>query len=256
MSLCHPLYSQADTGPAAMKKLHIQLKQTPQSLTGISALLIAALLSSGCSFSSLQQREQAITSQQQQLSKDQQKLETEKKAIKALRAELKQEQNRLEVLKKQPASHTQDGHTSDNNRVIIGEAEHVYISPPDVKLSARIDTGAKTSSLNAVDLVEFERDGKPYARFNIIDPTSGKKVEIERRIKKRIRIKEHEGESQRRPIVKMRVRLGKLDQRIEMSLTDRSDFEHQVLIGRNFLRDFAIVDVSKKYISQPVIENN
>lgn len=239
-----------------MKKLHIQLKQRPRSLTGISALLTAALLSSGCSFSALQQREQAVSSQQQQLTKDQQQLEKEKKALKALRAEIEQEQNRLEVLKKHPSSHAQDAHTSDNNRVIVGEAEYVYISPPDVKLSARIDTGAKTSSLNAVDLVEFERDGKPYARFNIIDPISGEKVEIERRIKKRIRIKEHEGESQRRPIVKMRVRLGNLDQRIEVSLTDRSEFEHQVLIGRNFLRDFAIVDVSKKYISQPVIEND
>ena len=247
-----------------MKKLHLQLNQTPRSLLGISFVLTMALLFSGCSFNALQLREQALATQQQQLTKDQQQLEEEKSALMALKVELEQEQNRLEVLKKQPIniSNTSAPSTQVNrpvrtsNRVIVGETEYVYISPPDIKLSARIDTGAKTSSLNAIDLVEFERDGKPYARFNIINPVNGKNVEIERRIVKRVRIKEHEGESQRRPIVKMRVRLGSLDQHIEMSLIDRGEFEHQVLIGRNFLRDFAVVDVSKKYISQPVIEKN
>ena len=46
----------------------------------------------------------------------------------------------------------------------------------------------------------------------------------------------------------MRVRIGSLDQRIKMTLTDRSEFKNQVLIGRNFLRDFAVVDVSKQFL--------
>ena len=239
-----------------MKKLHNQFSQlrTPACIGVVVAI---ALLSTGCSYNTLQQREQALSSQQQQLALAQQQLENEKRALTTLKEEIDQEKNRLEVLKKQPASHTvTDEQTTNNTRVIVGEAEYVYISPPDIKLSARIDTGAKTSSLNALDLVEFERDGKPYARFSVMDPVSGETIEIERRIRKRVRIKEHDGEAQRRPVVKIRVRLGSLDQRIEMTLTDRSKFEHQVLIGRNFLRDYAIVDVSKKYISQPVIEKN
>jgi hypothetical protein len=46
----------------------------------------------------------------------------------------------------------------------------------------------------------------------------------------------------------MRIRLGELTELIEMSLSDRSDFEFPVLIGRNFLTDNAVVDVSKQFV--------
>ena len=137
--------------------------------------------------------------------------------------------------------------TKQNNRTILGSLEHVYIDPPGINLIARIDTGAQTSSLNALDMVEFERDGKPYIRFNIIDPETNDKIEITRRIRGYARIKEFKGKSQRRPIVKIRIRLDNLDESINFTLIDRSKFKQQVLIGRNFLRDLAIVDVSKEF---------
>ena len=54
-------------------------------------------------------------------------------------------------------------------------------------------------------------------------------------------------ESQRRPVVRMRVVLADIDELINFTLENRSRFKHQVLIGRNLLQDLAIVDVSKKY---------
>lgn len=122
------------------------------------------------------------------------------------------------------------------------------IDPPGIVLGARIDTGAQTSSLNALDIVEFERDGKPYIKFNIINPNTGAKIELTRLIRGHTKIKKHMIESQRRPIVSLRVKLGELDEHISFTLVDRSKFQQQVLIGRNFLRDLAIVDVSKEYI--------
>ncbi len=134
-----------------------------------------------------------------------------------------------------------------DKRKVLGGLEHVYLDPPGIILSARIDTGAQTSSLNALDMVEFERDGKPYVKFNIIDPNTGEKIELMRRIRGHTKIKKHMTESQRRPIVSLRVKLGDLDEHISFTLVDRSKFQQQVLIGRNFLRDLAIVDVSKEY---------
>jgi hypothetical protein len=96
-------------------------------------------------------------------------------------------------------------------------------------------------------MVEFERDGKPYVKFNIIDPGTGGKIELTRRIRGHTKIKKHMAESQRRPIVSLRVKLGELDEHISFTLIDRSKFKQQILIGRNFLRDLAIVDVSKEY---------
>ncbi|MCW5617823.1 MAG: RimK/LysX family protein [Nitrosomonas sp.] len=134
-----------------------------------------------------------------------------------------------------------------DKRKILGGLEYIYLDPPGIVLSARIDTGAQTSSLNALDMVEFERDSKPFVKFNIVDPNTGEKIELTRRVRGHTKIKKHMTESQRRPIVSLRVKLGELDEHISFTLIDRSKFQQQALIGRNFLRDLAIVDVSKEY---------
>jgi hypothetical protein len=144
-----------------------------------------------------------------------------------------------------------------NNRTVLGGLEHIYLDPPGMNFSARIDTGAQTSSLNALDMVEFERDGQPYIKFNMLDPETGEKIELTRRIRGYVRIKEvNKRESQRRPVVRMRIRLANLDERISFTLVDRSKFRQQVLIGRNLLRDLAIVDVSKRYTTPKFIPDS
>lgn len=133
-------------------------------------------------------------------------------------------------------------------RTILGGLENVFLDPPGMEFSARIDTGAQTSSLHALDIVEFERDGKPFVKFNMIHPETKEKIQLTRRLRRYVRVKElGNRESQRRPVVRMRVVLADIDERINFTLENRSRFKHQVLIGRNLLQDLAIVDVSKKY---------
>lgn len=150
--------------------------------------------------------------------------------------------NSGEISKKEQSAKT------ETQTTILGGLEHVYLDPPGMEFSARIDTGAQTSSLNALDIVEFERDGKPFVRFNVIHPQTGEKLELTRRLRRYVRVKElGNKESQRRPVVRMRVVLADIDEQINFTLENRSRFKHQVLIGRNLLQDLAIVDVSKKY---------
>lgn len=139
---------------------------------------------------------------------------------------------------------------SESNRIVLGSIEKVFLDPPGLFFNARIDTGAKTSSLNALDMVEFERDGKPYIKFNVIHPDTGENTQLTRRIRRHVRIKEHMTESQRRPIVRLRVKFANIDERVDFTLIDRTKFSQQILIGRNLLRDLAIVDVSKKFTVQ------
>jgi hypothetical protein len=139
-------------------------------------------------------------------------------------------------------------HLAPDSRTLLGRIEKVYLDPPGLEFNARIDTGAQTSSLNAIDIVEFERDGKPHVRFNVINPKTGEKTEITRRLRRYARVKElNNKESQNRPVVRMRVVVADIDEQINFTLVDRSKLKNQVLIGRNLLRDLAIVDVSKKY---------
>lgn len=135
-----------------------------------------------------------------------------------------------------------------DSKTILGEIEYVYLDPPGLEFTARIDTGAQTSSLNAHDIVEFERDGKPFVKFNVIHPGTGEKIELTRRLRRHVRVKERgDRESQRRPVVRMHVALADINEQINFTLIDRGRLKHQVLIGRNLLRDLAIVDVSKKF---------
>lgn len=133
------------------------------------------------------------------------------------------------------------------NLLIIGSVEHVSIDATGVRARARIDTGAKTSSIHAENVVEFERDGKTWVRFNFDAEEEQEPIVLERRVARRVLIKRHGFDSQRRYVVKLGISIGEIEEVIQVTLSDRSDFEFPVLIGRNFLTDNAIVDVSKQF---------
>lgn len=138
--------------------------------------------------------------------------------------------------------------------VLIGELEQVYIKEAKMKLTARVDTGATTSSISADDIVRFERDGDKWVRFVIRD-NKGKKSElIEKPLSRIVRIKQHDSEGQRRLVVDLQILMGPIRIKREFSLTDRSDFKYPVLIGRNVLRSKAAVDVGHKYLTSPMSE--
>ncbi len=63
----------------------------------------------------------------------------------------------------------------------VGWIEKAHITPGDITLDAKLDTGADGTSVNAVDINKFERDGKTWARFTI-DDKKGHKVTLEREI--------------------------------------------------------------------------
>lgn len=135
-----------------------------------------------------------------------------------------------------------------DDKTVLGALEHIFLDPPGLEFSARIDSGARTSSVNALNIVEFERDGKPFVKFDMTHPQTGELIEITRRLRRHVKIKERgDRDAQRRPVVRMRVAIANISEQIDFTLENRSKFRHQVLIGRNLLNDLAIVDVSKKY---------
>lgn len=142
--------------------------------------------------------------------------------------------------------------TDLGNLLIIGEAEYVYLGAEQVRLAARIDTGAETSSLGAKEITPYERDGKKWVRFKVKDPRSGKEATLERRQRRTVKIKRHNAESEKRYVVSIPVKLGSIDRETDFTLTDRSNFEFTVLIGRNFLKGKAVVDVNRKYSITPL----
>lgn len=108
------------------------------------------------------------------------------------------------------------------------------------KIPAKIDTGARTSSLHARVLDHLERNGKPFIRFAVNwDGTEhiGEAVQVDLR-----GITSSNGETQRRYVIKTPLRIGVTQFRAEFSLADRSDMKFPMLIGRTALRRRFVVD--------------
>jgi hypothetical protein len=133
------------------------------------------------------------------------------------------------------------------DKLVVGELERIVIDPPGGTLVARIDTGADSSSLHAEELVEFERDGKRWVRFNV--RLEDGVATIERPIRRVAKVRsQDDAEPRKRPVVQLRIRLGTLRQTIDFTLADRSHMDNEVLLGRNFLTDAALVDVGQQFL--------
>lgn len=155
-----------------------------------------------------------------------------------------------------PASAVPKAPERKDGRVILGYVEYIQIYPENLKIPARLDSGATTSSLNAIDLVHFERDGENWVRFKTYDPAKQDYIEFERKVVRTARIRRHEGEAtQTRPVVRLEISLAGIRQEKEFTLIDRSNFDYQALIGRNVLSDVVLVDSAEKFLGgEPAAE--
>ncbi len=142
-------------------------------------------------------------------------------------------------------------HQTPTHQVVLGEVEHVQIKALKQTYDARVDTGAATSSLNAIDISEFERNGKKWVRFHLSDgeTKADESNWIEAPILRYVRIRQSTNEeTERRAVIELWVKIGTINEKAEFTLADRSQMSHPILLGREFIRDIAVVDVSRKYI--------
>ncbi len=130
---------------------------------------------------------------------------------------------------------------------ILGRVEYAWLDGVGQYLKARIDTGAKSSSLNATNIQRFERNGERWVRFDVALDDE-RSVTLEAPLHRHVRIRQASvNELERRPVVKLPIRLGEIYEETEFSLSDRNEMLYPILLGRSFLRDIAVVDVAKKF---------
>jgi hypothetical protein len=134
---------------------------------------------------------------------------------------------------------------------IMGWVERVEIVDSELTMKAKLDSGAKTSSLDASDIEIYREDGKRWVRFTITDADSQQSSTLERPLHRYVRIIRHSGEHQRRPVVELEVCLGHYKSSIEFSLIDRSNFIYPVLLGRSALAGQFLLDLEDTFLSDP-----
>lgn len=137
-----------------------------------------------------------------------------------------------------------------NERQVIGLVEHVRIYPGGHRFKAKVDTGAKTSAINANGIELFQRDGRSWVRFNVVD-CAGHSVGLERPVVRVSRVRRAGVDVDARPVVNLDVCLGHHLKNVEVSVTDRSGMNYCMLIGRSFLGDRFLIDPSATFLTTP-----
>lgn len=133
-----------------------------------------------------------------------------------------------------------DTQDTEPDKIIIGRTENIHINPGNMIVPARIDTGATTTSLGIDDMQIINEDGTEWVEGKVNDSV------VKFKVLKYIRIKRHGAKSIRRPVTRLKLTLGDVSETVNVTVADRSKFKYQLLIGRNYLYDHFIVDVSLK----------
>ncbi len=129
------------------------------------------------------------------------------------------------------------------NLPILGWKEWCSLPGLSIPLiKAKIDTGAQTSSLHAYDLKTFRNRGKDWIKFNVHPLQFNRSVTIacQAPIIDRRYVTSSNGQREKRYVISTLLQLGNLSFSTEVTLTDRSQMNLRLLLGRKSLESFCI----------------
>lgn len=124
---------------------------------------------------------------------------------------------------------------------VAGWVETVQVYPGGVLLAAKLDTGARLTSLHCECIQPFARNGVRWVDVKL-KGAGGRVVDLERRVLRVTEIKQHDGKPQRRYVIRLGMCLKHVYKEVEVNLVDRARFDYPMLIGRNFLAGSVLID--------------
>jgi hypothetical protein len=132
-------------------------------------------------------------------------------------------------------------------KVLIGRVEWVELPDLKVKMKARIDSGAKTTSLHATNIEEVEQRGELFVKFQTQD-IDGKTIQVVRRVDTTQKVSNTAGFVSKRYVIKEKIKMGSIEREVSINLNDRSKMDYKFLVGRNLLLGRFIVDVARSHV--------
>lgn len=111
-------------------------------------------------------------------------------------------------------------------------------------IKARIDTGAKTSSIHASNIELFTRDSTNWCRFNVNPLQNSQRlvVHCEARVIARRTIRSSNGQTEKRHVIRTMLTLNDQIWPIEVTLANRKGMDFRMLIGREALAGRTLID--------------
>ena len=132
-----------------------------------------------------------------------------------------------------------------NSKVTIGSEEWVSLGELNIPhIKARIDSGAKTSSLHALNIQPYQKDSQTCVSFDVYPIQNDGKRKIKCNalvIDKRI-VKSSTGNREQRFVIETFMSIGDHTWGIEITLTNRDSMGYRMLLGREAMKGRLIVD--------------
>ena len=137
-----------------------------------------------------------------------------------------------------------------NNLDIIGSEEWCVFEGLGIPaIKARVDSGAKTSSIQATNIKVYNKNAQEWVKFEVNPLQENRSIAItcEARLIDRRMVKSSSGISEERLVVKTPVTLGGDNFDIEITLANRDTMEFRMLLGREAISERYIVNPALNY---------
>ncbi|MBB3699685.1 30S ribosomal protein S6--L-glutamate ligase [Flammeovirga yaeyamensis] len=131
------------------------------------------------------------------------------------------------------------------NKIVVGSEEWCALPQLGIPtIKARVDSGAKTSALHAVNITPFTKENEQWVRFEVhpLQANGKTTVSCEAKVVDRRNVKSSSGKSEKRYVVKSVISIAETTWEIEVTLTNRDSMGYRMLLGRQAMSGKLLVD--------------
>lgn len=144
---------------------------------------------------------------------------------------------------------------ADSRRPVLTVGWREWVALPELgigRIKAKVDTGARTSSLHAFDVRMTRLGSKRIVRFRVHpnQKDDATVVEAEGEWIENRTVRSSSGQESLRPVIRTRIRMGEESWPMELTLTRRDAMGFRLLLGREALRRHCLVDPAASYLTR------
>ena len=133
---------------------------------------------------------------------------------------------------------------------VIGWREWVCLPELGIRrIKAKVDSGARSSSLHAFDIERFIQDDEEWVRFKVhpIQKRTTTVLELEAKLHDTRPVRSSSGQAVVRPVIRTNISMLGLTWPIELTLANRDQMGFRMLLGRQAFRNRFLLDAGKSY---------
>ena len=136
-------------------------------------------------------------------------------------------------------------------KITVGWRE--WLGLPELGISeikAKIDTGARTSCIHAINIEEYEENGEKWVKFIAQPLQDDEQTQIvcKAKVKKLKHVTSSSGQKELRYFIETTLHAGAHSWPIELTLTNRATMKFRMLLGRTAMENRIVVDPALSHL--------